>query len=81
MLNESPQRESARGLQSVTSAYQSIHCERVGKPGVEADGAKAGFVREPRSLDERWSANVKGESRLERSEMGWPIVDISQLEI
>ena len=77
--NASPQRDSSCGLHCATSAYQSMHCERVGRPGMEADGAKAGFVWDSSSLDRGWSAKVNGERRFERSESGCPIVDISQL--
>ena len=79
-LNESPHCDSAHGLHPATSAYQLIHCERVGRPGVEADAAKAGFILEARPLGPERVAKVKGESRLEMSERGWPIVDISQLQ-
>lgn len=48
--NESPQRDSSCGFQCATSAYQSMQRERVGRPGVDADGAKAGFVRDSSSL-------------------------------
>jgi len=78
--NESPQRDSWCGLHRASSAYQSMHRERVGRPSVEAEEAKAGLVRGSRSLVGRCRANVNGERRLERSERGCPSVDISQLK-
>ena len=54
---------------------------RVGRPGV-LPGTKAGLEREDLAVVSGESvagAVVKAVRRLERSERGWPIVDISQL--
>lgn len=45
-----------------------------------ADGENARFVRDAKAFDRGCSANTYGDKRFDRSERGWPIVDISQLE-
>ena len=75
----SPQSNSETGSHPATSAYQATHCSRDGRPGVCAEDLKAGFVRGNIALLGGSTAKVKGVKRLERSDNGWPIVDISQL--
>lgn len=81
VANASPQSISGAGSHPATSLYQFIHCEREGRPGVSAEGINAGLVRLERAELGGFTAKQYGVSKLERSDKGWPIVDISQLEI
>ena len=78
--NASPQSTSELGSQPATSVYHCTHWEREGSPGVWADGRKAKFVRTESASLGGLSAKLYGLRRFERSDRGWPIVDISQLD-
>ena len=81
VANVSPQSSSGVGSQPATSAYHLIHFEREGRPGVLADGEKAGLVRTDMAELGGLTAKQYGVSKFERSDKGCPIVDISQLYI
>ena len=77
--NASPQSNSELGSQPATSVYHRTHWEREGSPGVCAEGQNAGFVRAESASLGGWLAKLYGLRRFERSDKGWPMVDISQL--
>ena len=77
--NASPQSNSELGSQPATSVYHRTHWEREGSPGVCAEGQNAEFVRAKSASLGGWLAKLYGLRRFERSDKGWPMVDISQL--
>ena len=81
--NASPQGLSRLGSQPAVSVYQAMHWERDGKPRGAEEGMNAGLMRSGMRAVALGGAKAKakGARRLERSERGCPIVDISQLGI
>lgn len=75
---------SGLGSHPAASAYHCRHCDWEGRPGAAVfreEGTKAERFVAPTNLVRAVGeeANVYGDKRFERSERGWPIVDISQL--